>query len=101
MPSSPDPLRVAVIGAGSMANQVHYPSLASFPDVQVAAACDLDAERLRATAERWSIPNTYADYRRMVKEQAPDAVYAIGQPNHLYDVWTWCLGQGLNLYIEK
>jgi virulence factor len=28
-------------------------------------------------------------------------VYAIGQPHHLYDVWTWCLQRGLPLYVEK
>ena len=33
-----DRVRIAVIGAGGMANQVHYPSLASFPDVDVVAA---------------------------------------------------------------
>jgi predicted dehydrogenase len=37
----------------------------------------------------------------MVEETVPDAVYAIGQPHHLYDVWTWCLRQGLNLCVEK
>lgn len=94
-------LRVAVIGAGALANRVHYPSLASFEDVQIAAACDLDAGRLAATADRFGIEGRYADYRRMLEDVAPDAVYAIGQPHHLYDVWTWCLERGLNLYIEK
>lgn len=30
-----------------MANRVHYPSLASFSDVEIAAICDIDAERFR------------------------------------------------------
>jgi virulence factor len=94
-------LRVAVIGAGAMANSVHYPSLASFNDVEIAAACDLDPERLNATADQYGIAGRYTDYRRMVEEIAPAAVYAIGQPHLLYDVWVWCLQQGLNLYIEK
>ena len=37
----------------------------------------------------------------MVEEVAPDGVYAIGQPHIMYDIWIWCLQQGLNLYIEK
>jgi virulence factor len=94
-------LRVAIIGAGSMATSVHYPSLASFPDVEIAAACDLDPQRLGAVAEKYGIAGRYSDYQRMVQETAPDAVYAIGQPHLLYDVWTWCLRQGCNLYIEK
>jgi len=94
-------VRVACIGAGAMANSVHYPSLASFADVELVAVCDLDPQRLQQTADRWQVPGRYADYRRMVAETQPDAVYAIGQPHLMYDVWVWCLSQGLNLCIEK
>jgi predicted dehydrogenase len=94
-------LRVVAIGAGAMANYVHYPSLASLPGVTLAAICDLDPERLRATADRYGVDRRYTDYQRMIEEIAPDAVYAIGQPHLMYDIWTWCLEQGLNLYIEK
>jgi predicted dehydrogenase len=90
-----------MIGAGGMANSVHYPSLASFDDVEIAAICDLDTQRMNGTAEKYGIERRYTDYRKMVEEIAPDAVYAIGQPHIMYDVWTWCLRQGLNLYIEK
>lgn len=95
------PVRVAMIGAGGMANSVHYPSLASFEDVEFAGICDLDEARTRTTAEKYGIERRYTDYRKMVEETAPDAVYAIGQPHYLYDVWVWCLRQGLNLCIEK
>ncbi len=94
-------LRVAVVGAGAMANRVHYPSLASFDDVQIAAIAELDDARLQQTADRYQVPGRYHDYRQMVAEVAPDAVYVIGQPHLMYDIWTWCLSQGLNLYIEK
>jgi len=105
MPTSPVPpsskLRIAFIGAGAMANRVHYPSLASFEDVALEALCDLDPGRLNATGDRWGISRRYTDYRRMVEEVAPDAVYAIGPPHHFYDIWTWCLRQGLHLFVEK
>ena len=94
-------LRLAMIGAGRMANRVHYPSLASFNDVEIAAICDLDPERLQATADRYEVEKRYTNYRLMIEEVAPEAVYAIGQPEQMYEVWQWCLAQGLNLYIEK
>jgi predicted dehydrogenase len=94
-------VRVAMIGAGRMANSVHYPSLASFDDVEIAAICDIDTGRLHATADKYGVERRYLDYRQMVAEIAPDAVYVIGQPHIMYDIWTWCLAQGLNLYIEK
>jgi len=96
-----DRARIAIIGAGGMANKVHYPSLSSFEDVEIAAICDLSPERLTETADKYAIEGRYSDYRKMIEETAPQAVWAIGPPQHLYDVWLWCLQQGLNLYIEK
>jgi virulence factor len=96
-----DKVRVAMVGAGGMANRVHYPSLASFADVKMAGICDLDPARLNATADKYNIEKRYTDYSKMIEETAPDAVYVIGQPHLMYDVWMRCLEQGLNLYIEK
>lgn len=94
-------VKVAMIGAGSMANRVHYPSLASFSDVVIAGICDIDETRLTQTADQYGIEARFVDYRKMVEQVAPDAVYAIGQPQYMYDIWVWCLQQGLNLCIEK
>jgi virulence factor len=94
-------VRVAMIGAGRMANNVHYPSLASFDDVEIAAICDLAEGPLHATADKYGVQRRYTDYRKMVDEVAPDGVYVIGQPHYMYDIWVWCLQQGLPLYIEK
>lgn len=65
-------VKVAVVGAGGMANQVHYPSLASFDDVAIVGICDLDNTRLTQTADRYDIQNRYTDYKQMVEAQAPD-----------------------------
>jgi virulence factor len=94
-------VRVAMIGAGGMASSVHYPSLASFDDVEIAAICELDEARLQAAAEKYNVQGRYTNYRQMVEEVQPDAIYAVGQPHIMYDIWKWCLEQGLNLYIEK
>lgn len=99
--SEPSKIRVAVIGAGGMANSVHYPALASFADVEIAAICDIDSQRLNSTADKYNVSKRYSNYRKMVEAIAPDAVYAIGQPHMMFDIWTWCLRNGLNLYIEK
>ena len=94
-------VRVAVIGAGEMANRVHYPSLASLPQASIVAACDLDEDRLSRTAKRWGIERTFTDYQEMISQTSPDAVYAIGPPHQMYPVWLRCLDAGLNLFVEK
>lgn len=94
-------IRVALIGAGSMATTYHYPSLASFPEVELAAICDLVPEKAERAAARFQIPRVYADYRRMLAEVEPRAVYAIMPPQHLYEPALEVLKQGRHLFVEK
>ncbi len=94
-------VKVGMIGAGSLANAVHYPSLAEFNDVEISAICDLDDNRLKNTSEKYKIERTYNDYKRMVKEVDLDAVYIIMPPHHLFDLVIHCLNNKLNVFIEK
>lgn len=96
-----DKIRIAMIGAGGMANNVHYPSLGDFEDVEIAAISDLSAERLNATAEKYGVEGRYADYRKMIEEVEPDGVYVIMPPHHLFDIVLHCLKQKQNVFIEK
>ncbi len=96
-----DRIRLALIGAGGMANAVHYPSLAEFPDVEMAGLCDLVEERLNATADRFNIQARYRDYRKMIEDIKPDAAYILMPPHQLYDLAVYCLSKGIHLFIEK
>ena len=80
---------------------MHYPSLAEFDDVEIAAVCDLDEIRLKSTAEKYQIEQTYKDYKKMVNEVDMDAVYIIMPPHHLFDLVIHCLNNKLNVFIEK
>ncbi|NNC12871.1 Gfo/Idh/MocA family oxidoreductase [Planctomonas sp. JC2975] len=101
MIDGPRRVRVAVIGAGQMANLVHYPSLSSLPDAEIVGICDLSPERLRSTGERWGISALYDDWPTMIDETGPDAVYVIGPPEMMYSIWCACLTRGLDLFVEK
>ena len=102
-------LKLAMIGAGSRANAVIFRSfndLQKKGKVEFAGLCDIDAERREKTADQYGIKNRYGeggvfDYQRMINEQRPDAAVVIGQPHLMYDIWMWCLEQGINLFIEK
>jgi len=98
---SEPPVRVAMIGAGSMANRVHYPSLADEADAEMVAICDLDVSRMSATADKFGIEKRFTDYQEMIEAVAPNAVYAIGQPEYMYSIWCWCLSHGIDLFVEK
>ena len=88
-------LKGAIVGFGFIAGKGHHPAYLGRSDVEIAAICDLDAGRLNRTADTNGVERRYADYRRMVEECAPDGVYVIGPPPAMYDIWIWCLQQGL------
>ena len=94
-------VRVVVIGAGSMCQRVHLPSLERHKAAKVVAICDVVEAPAREAAETFSIPKVYSDYRQMLDNETFDGVYAIGQPHFMCDIWMDCLARGLNLYIEK
>ena len=97
----PPKVRIAMIGAGGRALGAHYPALHDLPAAQMVAVCDVDEERRRAAAERFSIARHYADYVEMIEREKPDAVYAIMPPHHLYDVAATTMEMGCHLFIEK
>jgi len=94
-------VRIALIGAGGMANGVHYPSLAEFKDVELVALCDLVEDKRVETAERFGIPKHYHNYRKMLDEVKCQAVYVLMPPHHLFDIVIDCLGRKLDVFIEK
>lgn len=94
-------VNIALIGAGGMANGVHYPSLAEFEDVNLAGLCDLVESKLNATAEKFEIEKTFTDYRKMLEVTSPDAVYILMPPQHLYPLVIHCLSQKHHVFIEK
>jgi virulence factor len=96
-----DRVRLGLIGAGGMANRVHYPSLAEWDDVEMVALCDLDEGKLNETAEKFGIANRFTDYRTMLDEVEVDAVYILMPPHHLFDLVIDVIGRGKHVLIEK
>lgn len=74
-------LRIAVVGAGSIAQNYHLPSLHRMaeqdPQLHLVALCDINLERAQAMAERFGFAHTYTDYRAMLDAEAPDAVWVL------------------------
>jgi predicted dehydrogenase len=95
------PLRVAFIGAGNLANRMHYPSVAEQSDARLVAIAELDAARLAATADKYGVEARYADYRAMLRELRPDVVYVLMPPMGLSPIVIDCLEAGAHVFLEK
>jgi virulence factor len=94
-------VRVGFIGAGGLANHVHYPSLAEDSRVELAAICDLDEAKLTRTAEKYGVAARYTVYQKMLEREALDAVYVIMPPMPLHPIVMDCLAAGKHVFIEK
>ncbi len=98
-PSQDDTVRIAVIGAGSVAQQMHLPFLAELRDrFTVVGVCDVSASLAeRAAAPFGAVATT--DRRRLM-DLAPDAVLiAVNAPSE--DLTVEALESGAHVFVEK
>ena len=95
------PLRVAIIGAGQVAEKVHAAYYATRKDVTLVAVVDKEAERADAFAARNNIPRAYTDADEMYRLEQPDLV-SICSPNRFHSAQVLqALQHGCHVMCEK
>jgi predicted dehydrogenase len=93
-------LRVAVVGTGHWAADVHIPGLQQ-AGAEVVAVCGRREERRREVAERYHIPQQYADWREMLDSSSAEAV-SVCTPNDLHaPISVAAANKGLHIACEK
>lgn len=92
-------LRVAVIGVGSMGKN-HARVYADLSDVELVAVSDISPELAQSIGEKYSVPG-YADYRRMLSVEKPDAVSIVVPTATHEEVALAAMEAGVHLLIEK
>ncbi len=84
MPSPPQiPVRIAMIGAGSVSDYHHMPGIRLDPRATLAAVCDANPRLVRERAEQWQVERFSQDYREICASDAIDAVI-IATPNNVH-----------------
>ncbi len=79
----------------------HLQGYKRVPDVKILAICDLNQALLKEQAEKFSVPHTFSDYRKMLEVEELDAV-TIALPNFLHcPVTLDALEAGKHVLIEK
>lgn len=96
-----DPLGVAVIGVGAIAEQAHLPAWSQLPSAKVMAVVDRDPERARQMADRWGIPRWYDDYRLVLEERDIHALDVCVPPAFHAEVTLAALEAGRHVLLEK
>lgn len=77
------PLRVAIIGAGQVADKVHASYYATRSDLKMVAVCDSRLQQAQAFAEKYGMTGGYDDVRLMLEETQPDIV-SVCSPNRFH-----------------
>jgi len=93
-----DRLNIGFIGASGQAGY----SIRHLKDIaNVAALCDVDANRIAPVAQKFPNAKTYRDFRRLVDQKDLDAI-VVATPDHTHAVASVAaLRSGRHLYCEK
>ena len=93
-------LPVYIIGAGGIINTAHLPAyrLAGF---NVQGICDLDTEKAKSTADRFSIPQVFDSAADMLHQLPKNAVVDIAVPGHVIIPLLHQLPDNGNVLLQK
>lgn len=84
MSPASDPIRIAVVGTGAIAQVAHLPILTRMRGVQVATLCDLDRSKARTIAERFGIERVRQSADEVWNDPEIDAV-VVCTPSDLHE----------------
>jgi len=77
-------VRLAVFGAGAIAQLAHLPAISRAKGVHLVALCDNDRAKARSLADRLDIADVYTDIDELLESDELDAV-VVATPNHLHE----------------
>jgi len=92
---------IGVIGAGSIAEIAHFPSISQIDEAELVAACDPVEEYRKAAIEKWGAKHAYEDYQQMLERDDIELVI-IASPNlYHHEHAIACAQAGKHIIIEK
>jgi predicted dehydrogenase len=96
------PIRVGIIGCGQIAqlHLTHYAKLGP-DDVSVVAVADINEACAKTSAEKFSVPNVYTDFRKLLERDDLDAVDVCLHNNFHRPMTEAALRAGKHVYCEK
>ena len=95
------PLRVAIIGAGQVADKVHASYYCTREDLELVAVCDSRLSQAQALAEKYGQAQIWDDPQLMLQTVKPDIV-SVCSPNRFhYEHTLLALKAGCHVMCEK
>jgi predicted dehydrogenase len=92
---------IGIIGAGSVAEIAHFPSIAEISQAELVAVCDVVDKNAEKAMKKWNAKAKYKDYQEMIKRDDIDLVI-IASPNlYHHEQAIACAQAGKHVIIEK
>ena len=93
--------RIAIVGTGASVGN-HLKACAALSDrVELVAAVDIDATRVKTVCAENNIPNGYTSMTEMLAQEKPDVVCIVTPPATHKNLVIECLEAGAWVYCEK
>lgn len=92
---------IGVIGAGSVAEIAHFPSIVQIPEAKLIAICDVADVYSQNACRKWGAKVAFRDYQEMLKRDDIELVI-IASPNlYHHEQAVACAQAGKHVIIEK
>jgi predicted dehydrogenase len=95
------PVRLGIIGAGSIAQTVYLPILKKFEDVQIEGICDMERAKAGFVAEKFGIPRFFGDPQPLLALPDVDAVLILTPTNSHMALALLALQAGKPVLVER
>ena len=93
--------RIGIVGTGYVAD-LYMRSLATFPQIEVVGAFDIDRSRLAEFCSYWKVPPAASMSELLGGEaDSPTLILNLTNPSAHFDVSAACLDAGKHVYSEK
>jgi predicted dehydrogenase len=94
------PLRISLVGCGKAADN-HVSQVQHIPEVKLVSVCDREPLMAEQLATRYSVPNWYTDYTRMLEQERPDVVHITTPPQSHFELAMIAFGYRCHVLVEK
>jgi predicted dehydrogenase len=96
-----DAVKIAVIGAGAIANAFHLPSITRIPDAQLVAVVDQVGSKAKQAATRFGAEYCTGDYKDVIADSNVDAVLIATRHNLHKPIAIAAAQAGKHVFVEK
>lgn len=93
-------MKIAIIGAGGIAEKAYFPLLARYPELEVVSLFSRTQATLDKVGSKWGFKNGTTDLNAVLACK-PEAVFVITSNATHYDICKLMLENDIDVYVEK